>query len=352
MYKEDVENYPSNYSKSAVDQVINAIDSTRSFSLFAPSGFGKSTMAKYICFNKAYRSRYSKLKKINFIYINLAELSAETFEETLGVFNNSENNKQKRFMEILFRSFLESEKGMNEDLLRNQMDDFRNGDLKINFYSFVEKYLRRHKNLLNLIVLDNTETINKPGFEVQKEFFRNFRDQFRTRIEYLFMIGELTELNTLNKKNWGGLLELICQKIIFMQMPITRECILPKHIEYPMPIFNLIIRHTAAFKEKLNLVDKWSGGYPPYFKYLFRMNIDSLRNLIVDRELEFASERLYRSLDEDHMKILNNFVINKKFDKNTREFKELIEMRVIQEESGKFKLFSPIFHHYLANIKG
>ncbi len=352
MYREDVENYPKNYAKSNIDQVMEAIDVVRPLTLFAPSGFGKSTISKYISFNSTYRSRYSFLKKVNFIYINLSELFAETYDDNQNLFAQVESNKQKRFVEILYRSFLEADRSINEDNIQDRLRDFQDGDYKNNFYFFIEKYLKVNRGKLTFIVLDNMETLSKPGFETQKEFLRNFRDQYKTRIEYLFMMGNLHELNNLSKTKWGSLIDLITQKIIFMRMPVTEENILPSHVEYPMVFFNQIIRRTEAFKEKFKLITKWSGGYPPYFKYLFRIkNIDSLRNLVVDRELELASERLYTSLDKAHCDILRKLVKDRKLNETDRETKELIAMGVIMKDPEGYRLFSPVFNYYINSLK-
>ena len=349
MYREDVENYPKNYAKSNVDQIIDAIDITRSLSVFAPSGFGKSSLSKYIAFNQAYKSRYYKLKKVNFVYVNLSELSAETFEESQAMFSPVENNKQKRFSEILYRSFLEADRTKSTEQIQDAILNFQNGDYKNNFYFFIEKYLKLNKGKLTILILDNSDALNKQGFEAQKEFLKNFRDQYRTRVEYLFLIGELTELNNLNRSKWGTLVDLITQKILLMKMPVLEECILPMHIEESMIVYNLFTKHSSAFKERLKLIDQWSGGYPPYFKYLFRLNnLESLRNLVVDRELELSAERLLSSLDKEHLEVLQKLVKDKKFNEKTREGKELLQMGVIVKEAAGFRLFSPLLHHYIS----
>ncbi|MFS8130495.1 MAG: hypothetical protein ACMG57_00805 [Candidatus Dojkabacteria bacterium] len=350
MYREDVENYPKKYAKSNVDQIIDTIDLSRSLSIFAPSGFGKSSLSKYIAFNQSYRNRYYKLKRVNFVYVNLSELSAETFEESQAMFSPVDNNKQKRFIEILYRSFLETDRTKSTEQIQDKLLEFQNGDFKNNYYAFIEKYLKQNKGKLSVLILDNVEALNKPGFDGQKEFLKNFRDQYRTRIEYLFMIGDLTQLDHLNKAKWSSLIDLITQKILLMKMPVVEECILPMHVEENIIMFNLITRYSSWFKEKLKLIHQWSGGYPPYFKYLFRINnLESLKNLIVDRELELSSERLISSLDKAHLGVLMDLVKKKIFDEKSRESKELLQMGLIIKEPQGFRLFSPLLHHYLNN---
>lgn len=351
MYREDVENYPKTYAKSNIDQIIESLDATRSMSLFAPSGFGKSSLTKFISFNQSYRSRYTKLKKIQFVYVNLSELSAETFEEASNPFTPLENNRQKRFLEILYRSFLEQDKTITSDDIQNLLAKFQQGDYKNNFYFFIEKFLKITRGKLIVIILDNMDVLNKQGFDSQKEFLKNFRDQYRTRMEYLFVFGELKELDNLTKKNWGNLIDIITQKILLMQISKVEECILPMHLEQNYLLFNLYFKHTQYFQEKLKLIKQWSGGFPPYFKYLFRYtDLDKLKNLIVDRELDLASERLLTSLDQEHVDVLKKLVKDKAFNEKSRGSRELLDMGIIVKENKGFRLFSPLFHHYIKSV--
>lgn len=352
MYRDEVEQYPNNYSRSILDRIIRELDTTRALTIFSPSGFGKSALAKYMTFNQGYKSRYYDLKKVQFVYVNLNELAAEPFEEQTLTNNQTETNKHKRFLEIIARSFIESSGKLSYDQIQATIESTISNDYKKSFYTFIDNFIRK-QGKFTFVILDGLEVLVKPEFDKLKEFLKNLRDQYKTKLDFIFFIGDLNYLSTISRNVWGSLNDLLIHKIILMPMPETNESVLPMHFSQMPLYFNLITRQSPLFKERIKVVDYLGGGYPPFFKYLFRIkDIDQLKNPSYDREIEFASEKLFHSLTEDHQNLLLALVNKKDFDHTSRAFKELEALKILRVEGDRIKLFSPFFGIFLKSRTG
>jgi hypothetical protein len=349
MYKQDVEHYPRDFQRSLIKRTVDELNVSHSLTVFSPSGFGKSTLAKFMTFNRKYRSQFSKLKNIHFVYVNLNEIMSEPFEEQKGILQPQvETNKFKSFLDLMMRSFMESDGNLSYLEIQTQLELHSSSDYKKTFYSYIENFIQDKK--LVFIMLDEMEALTQPGYEVIKEFLKNLREQYRTKLEYVFLIGDLNYIDRINRDTWGKLTDLLAHKILLLPLPKVIESVLPMHFNQHWLYFNLITKHSTNLKEKISIVESLSGGFPPYFKNLFRIkDFEVLKKTTYSRELQLASERLHKSLARGHVETLRKFIIERKIDQ-TRYFKELLDMGIIRYKNNSYNIFSPFYSIYLKNI--
>lgn len=351
MYREAVKIFPKDYSLTNVQRIISALDSSRSLTVFAPYGYGKSVLARYLVHNTKYRAKYSKLRNYHFVYINLKELSAEPFDELTLANVQPENNKQRKFLEIIARSIINSYTDLSQTQMHERLIPIQEShDYKNAFYKILEDFLKAVKHRTAVFVIDDLESIANKGFEAQREFLSTLREQQRPRIEFLMFLGDLEYLANITNEHWGSLVNVISSKILLMKMPELNESILPAHFDQSRIRFHLFTKRTQNFQDRLKLIRKVSGGYPPYFKYMFRMRTtQELETSVISRELYSASQSLYDSLNSDHRIMLISLLSGDRISQSSQEAAELIALGILIPHGKEIGLFSPIFESFIRN---
>ncbi len=351
MYREAVRTFPKDYSETNVRRIVGAIDISRSLTVFAPQGYGKSVLARYLVYNSRFKRKYSKMRNIHMVYVNLTELSAEAFDEITINNIQPENNKQRRFLEILAKSIFNSYTELSQTQLQEKLRPIvENADYKNEFYRIFESFLNNVKYKTVFFVLDGMESIAGKRFEAQREFLSTLREQQIPRIEYIFFMGDLEFLANIHREQWGSLANIIASKILLMKMPETAESILPMHFDQSRFRFNFFTKRTSAFRERLKLIRKITGGYPPYFKYLFKLrSTRELETAVLSRELHSVSQSLYDSLNSEHRELLIQLLSGERISQSSQAAIELIALGILIPHGKEIGMFSAIFEHFIRN---
>jgi len=327
----------ANYSETNINNIVPKIKGSMSLTIVAPTGFGKSTLYRFITSNKKYRKRFSNLKNIIFLYIDLTDCISDL--EQINKHNQSlyEPKDELSAIKKLFANSIAR-------FLKIQPDEISNANLDQKLESLMNSLIQTYPNKIIYFILDEFQYLLINNSLIHGSFIKGFRAQFKGHLEYIFSITNIDYLKKITPESYNGFSHLLSHQVITLQLVHNKETYRFKSSGYKRIIDERIVRNSRKFKELLEQAYALSGGYFPYSRYLFSLNEIPL-TINLTMELKLASNNLLKNLTQTQLRILRSIVYKRQVS-HSDDLKFLMDSKIIRGETGVLKLFSPIMEEY------
>lgn len=334
MYLGDIQDLPSNYRKSSLNHLFNEIDPSNSVNFYAPSGFGKSHLFRFISFNRSYKRHYKSARNYYFAYVDANELAVKA-KSVLQL--NTINNPQA----VTLQEVAEEEIKSALELMTTVQRLTNNNNQKIKDY--ISAVIHDNPKAYFFIIIDGVEQLVDTQYQVMLDVFKYIRDRYRGRLDYIFGISQGDFIEKKDYSELGSIAPLLGRKIVSIPLEPNSEQIFKSMYKGNKL---LLLFTKKRNKQRLIKVDTMSGGYAPYIKYLLgrREPLDLVQPLPV--ELKTASMRLKNSLSQNQYNCIKNLLLNN-YLTETNSTKALFNLRILHKDNEGIRLFSPIMHKFI-----
>lgn len=349
----EVQDYSADYSASQVKSLIRKLQESQSLTLFAPSGFGKTKLLKFLAYNHKYQRRYRELHNVRFVYIDMNEYAAEASIDASAVLPSAENFKLNRLLYILTRNLISANLQTTSQLeIEREYSHLaaEGSDPKLNLYIYLDKMIAMRRDVIAYLTLDNVEAILKPGFEDSTEFIVSLRERYKSHLNLIFAIPDAHLFEPSHVDRWAGLKNLALQSVFPLPLPTVSETYQMSVLLPQFKPLRWIIQRSPKYKAKVARIQELTGGYPVYTKKLGLLSLEGLANIPSTWELDLASQRLLGSLTVKQFQILNSISQNRDV-AESRDLGLLLALKLVSKEGTKYKLFSPIMSTFLKSSR-
>ncbi|MCA9381116.1 hypothetical protein KC678_02535 [Candidatus Dojkabacteria bacterium] len=342
--------FPPQYAKSNVDKILSSISyahfkrPSSPLSIIAPAGYGKTHILRYIAYNRKYRRRYSRLRKIEFIYININEVLIEKVGGANGFIWAPDYAPQTVALEkILYRKVINKYQELCK--LIKQYPPIPDSWSKDILIGAIEDLVSKFPDKNFYFIFDDVDKLFQFETISISNLIKYIRDRYRGSIECIFSINTTRWFEEAKAESHGEIVNYLTQRTVVLGLMDIKET----ELYIDNPLMNLYARYflhnLPSYKTKSKRIQELSGGYLPYKKYLIN-SITDINRIGMNPALANISEKLIVSLTSKQKDILFDFIAGVKVN-NSWDLNFLQETGIIKRYKSQNILFSPIFKKYL-----
>ena len=339
---QDVKRYSGRFNKPQVDKIIKNLKTATPLTVYAPSGFGKSRVLTYISFNRRYRKFKWKLRNTYFAYLDATDIAVQSLDGAQQPSHRDPSTAAKYHREVIETKFLEALKAMCKH------HNFAYSKDETDLFALLDKLVDNNPRMRIYLILDGIEKLFADKFRTRRDTIKFLRDKYRGNLEYIFGMSDAKYIDEIDT-NLGELSKLLAQK--FISLPLI-DSGMAEYLHFSTGrihryLHKIWIRIDRSLSARFKLIDRISGGYPPYVKYLLSLDKRELAELGLSKELEIGSKRLIKSLHPKQQIYMKKVMQDPGFHQNDLYFTLLKELRIIRNYENSQKLFSQIMYWFL-----
>lgn len=345
MYNHDAKKFSIIYRRQDVSKITGKLGTGMPLTVFAPSGFGKSIVVRYMTYHNHYKLLHPiRTFNTHFVYFDCKVITTENVNVKNVMFSSSESkNMTGIYKEMIYPDFLQA--------LKNSLaDDGLNFPKTDKLIDFLDELIKRYSKKRFFVFLDSFDLLISEKYFKVRQILKYLRDRYRGHIEYIFVLSEEKYLYKENLQDLGEILNMLGERIISLPIKSSlvsyglSSSILPSYIYYIYYLINWKIRN------RFRLINQLAGGYGPYIKHLMVYSESELKKIIRDKsylnfEIESRSERLLRSLTPTTNRLL--IQIAKTGELNTEDKERAYRLRNLGMVLDNDRLFSPLMERFL-----
>ena len=267
--------FPTQYAKTNVDKILSNISyahfkrPSSPISIIAPAGFGKTHILRYIAYNRKYRRRYLRLRKVEFIYVNINEVLIEKVGGANGFIWAPDYAPQTVALEkILYRKVINKQQELKRQIKQYpSVPDSWSKDILI---ESIEALVSDFPDKNFYFIFDDVDKLFQFETISISNLIKYIRDRYRGNIECIFSINTTRWFEEIKAETHGEIANYLTQNTIVLVLMDVKETEL--YVDSPLVNFysKYIAHNLPSYKSKLKKIQILSGGYLPYKKYLFK----------------------------------------------------------------------------------
>lgn len=340
MYREDAERQPHDFHRAQVDLIVEAVRAAGSLTVFAPSGFGKSTALKYITYNRRYRHRHRWMRSFSFVYIDCRDIATivDDYMRRAGTDLHTQT-LSSLLEEKLLESFKRTSPSAATDL-----------------YEELSRLVKR--NLNYYLILDSFETLIGPEYREALQFMRVLRDKYKPYLEYVFAVSDLGLATNISRNTIGPIADLMAERVVYVPLGVSARDVDLQSVIGLSSWRRMLYRFKQGRRAYYKWVDSLSGGYPQYSRFLNQLARENQKppslTAILDRpEIKAATDRLLGSLTKPCIEGLAIVAIHRPPTLKGIHFADILtKLGLVVLRGGVYEVFSPILRTHLLRMYG
>lgn len=342
--------FPASYAKTNVDKILHSLRNARINSptnpvcVLAPAGYGKTHILRYLAYNKKYKSRFYRCRRIEFIYVDMHEVMIEKVSGSASYTWVKDYAPGTIALEkVLYRKFIHKYQRLKN--IKRTTPKIENSTWSTEkLISQIEKLTEKYPYKIFYIILDDIEEIFQDDTHAISNLIKYIRDQYRGQIEFIFSLDSSDWFKNTKLSTHGEIANYINQKVIMLSLMNFHETNL--YINSPLRriVYGLKLLNPSV-KKSIKYIQFVSGGYLPYKKYLLSSEIKNYDGKLTPPLINI-SEKLVQSLTSKQVNLLLKVALGEKI-RGGWNTNFLIETGLLNLKDGKVSIFSPIFKSFL-----